>query len=233
VSSKPTRRQPTAEENGRSALGKSRAAHGKVRLVAIKDIVIPPHRKPDPNMVRQLVVSIGDIGLLHPIILTPEGELVAGRNRIAAFVELGLTHIATLGKLERELAEIDENMMRRRPPLLDRGRLLAQRKELYEALHAETRQHVRGGHAKAAGAATEIFPLHRPSPPTPRPNWEPRSAPCRRRSASRRRFRPRPPSSYAAPRSKTRRCASWSSLACPVTSRAPSRACSSRDGRRA
>jgi hypothetical protein len=84
---------------------------------------------------------------------------VAGRNRIAAFVELGLTHIeariATLGMLEREMAEIDENMIRRRLPVLERGRLFARRKEMYEALHPEARQHVRGGHARAAEAATE------------------------------------------------------------------------------
>jgi hypothetical protein len=52
-------------------------------------------------------------------------------------------------------------VIRRRPPLLERGRLLARRKELYEALHPEARQHARGGHAKAAGAATEIIsPAH-------------------------------------------------------------------------
>ena len=137
----------------------SQAPPGDVRSLPIADIVIPPHRQPDPDVVRQLVSSIPEVGLLHPITLTPDLELVAGRNRIAAFVELGLTHIeariATFGMLEREMAEIDENMIRRRLPVLERGRLFARRKELYEALHPEARQHVRGGHARAAGAATE------------------------------------------------------------------------------
>lgn len=65
---------------------------------------------------------------------------------------------ATLGMLEREIAEIDENMIRRRLPVLERGRQLARRKELYEALHPEARQHVRGGNVKAAAATERISP---------------------------------------------------------------------------
>jgi hypothetical protein len=53
---------------------------------------IPKHRKPDPVIVSQLAASIAEVDLLNPIILTPEGELITGRNRIAAFVELGLTN---------------------------------------------------------------------------------------------------------------------------------------------
>lgn len=129
------------------------------QLVALGDIIIPSHRQPDPAVVHQLANSIADVGLLHPILLTPERVLIAGRNRIAACVELGLTHIeariTTVGKLQQELAEIDENIIRRRLPVLERGTLLARRKEIYEALHPEARQHVRGGHAKAARGATE------------------------------------------------------------------------------
>lgn len=131
-----------------------------VCMVAIRDIAIPPNREPDPGVVRQLKTSIADLGLLNPIILTPDGELVAGRNRVAAYVELGYSqieaHIQTWGTIDRELVEIDENLVRRRLPVLERGRLLARRKELYEALHPEARQHARGGHAKAAAGATEI-----------------------------------------------------------------------------
>ncbi|MDC0740922.1 DUF5131 family protein [Polyangium mundeleinium] len=135
-----------------------------VRMVAIRDIVIPPNRQPDPDVVRHLVTSISDLGLLNPIILTPYGDLVAGRNRVAAYVELGYpqieAHIETWGAVDRELAKIDENLVRRRFSVLERGQLLARRKELYEALHPEARQHARGGRAKAAaGGATEIISL--------------------------------------------------------------------------
>lgn len=129
--------------------------------VAIQDITIPPNRVPDPSVVRQLKASIADLGLLNPIILTPDGELVAGRNRVAAYVELGYSqieaHIQTWSAIDRELVEIDENLVRRRLSVLERGRMLARRKELYEALHPEARQHARGGHAKAAAGATEII----------------------------------------------------------------------------
>ncbi|WP_437991313.1 ParB/RepB/Spo0J family partition protein [Sorangium sp. So ce145] len=166
---KVSRPSPKPKRTTRSRLGATpsmldatEAVHREVRMVAIKDIVIPPHREPDPATVHQLAASIAEVDLLNPIILTPEGELVTGRNRIAAFVELGRTHIpartATWGMLERELAEIDENIVRRRFSVLERGRLLARKKELYEAVHPEARQHARGGHAKAAAeAATEII----------------------------------------------------------------------------
>ncbi|KYG09077.1 hypothetical protein BE21_19990 [Sorangium cellulosum] len=133
-----------------------------VCMVAIQNIVIPPNRVPDPGVVRQLKASITELGLLNPIILTPNGELVAGRNRVAAYVELGYSrieaHIQTWGTIDRKLVEIDENLVRRRLSVLERGRLLALRKEFYEALHPEARQHARGGHAKAAAdGATEII----------------------------------------------------------------------------
>ncbi|MGK3998873.1 ParB/RepB/Spo0J family partition protein [Sorangium sp. So ce1024] len=132
-----------------------------VCTVAIRDIVIPQNRVPDPSVVRQLKTSIADLGLLNPIILTSDGELVAGRNRVAAYAELGYSQIEariqTWDAIDRELVEIDENLVRRRIPVLERGRLLARRKELYEALHPEARQHARGGHAKAAAGAAETI----------------------------------------------------------------------------
>ncbi|UQA57096.1 DUF5131 family protein [Polyangium aurulentum] len=128
------------------------------REVAIRDIIIPPHRKADPAVVHELVLSIQRLRLFHPIILTPDLRLVAGRNRIAAFVELGrptiAAHIDSWSKIEEELIEIDENLVRRRLTVLERGEQLARRKELYEAIHPETRQHVRGGHQKAVGPST-------------------------------------------------------------------------------
>ncbi|XXX76018.1 ParB/RepB/Spo0J family partition protein [Sorangium sp. So ce134] len=154
---KPKRTTTSRLDAPPSMLDATGAVHREVHLVAIKDIVIPPHREPDLATVHQLAASIAEVDLLNPIILTPEGELVTGRNRIAAFVELGRTHIpartATWEMLERELAEIDENIVRRRFSVLERGRLLARRKKLYEAVHPEARQHTRGGHAKAAAAA--------------------------------------------------------------------------------
>ncbi len=80
---------------------------------------------------------------------------------MAAYVELGYpqieARIEVWSKLDRELIEIDENLIRRRLTVLDRGRLLLRRKAVYEELHPEARQHARGGHVKAAEGATETI----------------------------------------------------------------------------
>lgn len=154
------RAAPVVEPSDEPGLAdvEARPPSSKTREVAIDDIIIPPHRKVDPTVVRALVHSIEHLGLLHPIVLTPDYRLVAGRNRIAAFIELGRptieARIDSWSKIQEELIEIDENLIRRRLTVLERGEHLARRKELYEAIHPETRQHVRGGNRKAAGPAT-------------------------------------------------------------------------------
>jgi len=51
------------------------------------------HRK-DLGDITSLAASIAEIGLLHPIVVTPDGTLIAGARRIAACVSLGWTDIA-------------------------------------------------------------------------------------------------------------------------------------------
>jgi N6-adenosine-specific RNA methylase IME4 len=50
------------------------------------------HRK-DLGDIAGLAASIAEIGLLHPIVVTPDGTLIAGARRIAACVSLGWTDI--------------------------------------------------------------------------------------------------------------------------------------------
>ena len=46
------------------------------------------HRKELHN-IEDLAQSIADVGLLHPVVVTPDGELVAGQRRLAAVTKLG------------------------------------------------------------------------------------------------------------------------------------------------
>lgn len=125
--------------------------------VRIAEIVIPPGRRAvSDTSVNALKNSIEQVGLLQAILLTPDLRLVAGAHRVAACKLLGhetiRAEIVDLGDLDRELAEIDENLIRNELTALERGEHLARRKAIYEALHPETRQ---GGLPGAPGGGKQ------------------------------------------------------------------------------
>lgn len=111
--------------------------------------------------VTELAESIKEIGLLNPITLTPSLRLVAGRHRLEACKLLGWAEIeATICELDGlrgELAEIDENLARNDLNALERGEHLARRKEIYEALHPETKKGTAGALAKHGTSATDML----------------------------------------------------------------------------
>jgi len=106
---------------------------------------VPAARKRELNeaRVRSLADSIKDVGLLNPISVTPSEVLVAGWHRLEACRLLGWEAIPSkrvdLDDLHRELAEIDENLVRYELSTLDRAEQLQRRMEIYEALHPETK----------------------------------------------------------------------------------------------
>jgi N6-adenosine-specific RNA methylase IME4 len=69
----------------------------------------------DLGNVKALAQSISELGLLHPIVITSDNRLIAGERRIAAFKQLGLTHIPVtivdIGEIVR--GEFAENTQRK------------------------------------------------------------------------------------------------------------------------
>ena len=119
-------------------------------LVKISDIKIKPGRRDTkPKAVNELARSIQAVGLLNPIIVAGDNTLIAGLHRLEAAKLLGWTEIectvSSMDGLQAELAEIDENFVRTNLSHRELGDLLLHRKELYEALHPETRQGMRNG----------------------------------------------------------------------------------------
>lgn len=115
-------------------------------------------RSADPEAVQELADSISKVGLLNPITVDQEYTLIAGLHRLEAAKRLGWAevecNVSGLEGLMAELAEIDENLIRRRLDYIDEGKQLARRKEIYETLHPETRQGQRNGQtAKTASGA--------------------------------------------------------------------------------
>lgn len=85
----------------------------------IADITIPADRQREKAEADQaLITSIESRGLLNPIILHADGELVAGERRLDAHRKLGLTHILAriferLTAIEQHEIELVENLARK------------------------------------------------------------------------------------------------------------------------
>jgi len=113
-------------------------------LIDINSIKINDRlRDINSDKVSEIADSIKEIGLLNPITISENHELIAGMHRLSAFKQLGFeqieVNVVNLTGLKQELAEIDENLIRHDLHFLDRGDHLKRRKEIYEVLHPETK----------------------------------------------------------------------------------------------
>lgn len=108
----------------------------------IDNIDVPPRlRAVDDAKVKALADSMKSIGLRQPITIWAKPDdafqLVAGAHRLAAAKMLGWETIAALfmdaDDIDRQLWEIDENLMRSELTPTQQAEHLARRKELWEA----------------------------------------------------------------------------------------------------
>lgn len=119
--------------------------------IRIDEIKVSPERgEVAREDVQELADSIREVGLLTAITVDSEYNLIAGLHRLEAVKLLGEEFIecvvSDLKGLQAELAEIDENIVRRNISVVDYGELLLRRKRIYEELHPETKH---GGDRKS------------------------------------------------------------------------------------
>ncbi len=119
--------------------------------VPIKEIRVKEgRRRLDMGHVKELADSIRELGLLNPVTIDKEKNLIAGLHRLEAVKQLGRSEVectlSSLDGLQAELAEIDENFVRSGLSAVEYGEMLLRRKEIYETLHPETK----AGAAQAA-----------------------------------------------------------------------------------
>jgi N6-adenosine-specific RNA methylase IME4 len=57
------------------------------------DIIVGERHRKDMGDIAGLAASIHELGLLHPIVITPDGELIAGERRLRAAESLGWSEI--------------------------------------------------------------------------------------------------------------------------------------------
>ena len=100
-------------------------------------------RKASKDDIQKLADSIAEVGMMNPITVDADRNLIAGLHRMEAAKLLGWSEIectvCELDELHAELAEIDENYIRANLTPLETSRLLFRRKEIYETLHPETK----------------------------------------------------------------------------------------------
>ena len=112
--------------------------------IPIEQIIVSPERRTaSPEDVRKLADSISEIGLINPITVDRDYHLIAGLHRLEAMKLLKWTEITCivldLDGMQAQLVEIDENFVRCNLSAIEHGDLLLRRKEIYEALHPETK----------------------------------------------------------------------------------------------
>lgn len=125
------------------------------RATDIASITIGPDRQRrdiKPDHISELADSISRLGLIHPIVITREGLLVAGECRLRAAMSLGWTSITTqfVDELDEQVLhqiELEENIKRRDISWQDRVRAVARYHEIRKA---------EGGEWKAQDTARAI-----------------------------------------------------------------------------
>lgn len=89
--------------------------------------------------VSELEKSIQTVGLIAPLVISPDNVILAGARRYQALLNLGQTEaqvlVVDLGELEMELVSIDENLVRKDLTKIEIEGHLRRAKEIYQALN--------------------------------------------------------------------------------------------------
>lgn len=128
----------------------------------------------DRGHIAALAESIKDAGLINPIMVRPVRrhhggilrdvyEIVAGNHRYEAVTSLGWEDVECrvvedMDDLKIELAEIDENLIRANLSKAQEAIAIHRRKEIYEALHPETKRGAFNQHTAASRNSCEEQP---------------------------------------------------------------------------
>ncbi|MEW9808577.1 ParB/RepB/Spo0J family partition protein [Mesorhizobium marinum] len=128
---------------------------GIVKALPIDQLHPRPDARPaNDDTIAALAESIGEVGLINPIRVTPREdeqgfvhsdlgyEIVAGRHRWYACERLGWRHVPCVivvhDSVHAELAMIDENLCRAELSPAERAQQTARRKAIYLEIHPET-----------------------------------------------------------------------------------------------
>lgn len=113
----------------------------KIIYVGIEEIKYSQEKINGRNqkVIEELSHSINQVGLINPITINKEYELLSGYNRLAACDRLDYECIQCIivdeSTLKEELIKIDENLVRKKLSPWEENNLILKKKELYESLY--------------------------------------------------------------------------------------------------
>jgi ParB family chromosome partitioning protein len=124
----------------------------------IADVQVGTRIRRDLGDIDGLAASIEELGLLHPIVVTPLGELIAGARRLAACTQLGWTSIpVTVVDLDEIVrGEMAENVSRKEFTPSEIAAVAARMRPLEERAARERQREA--GRLVGSGVAAGKFP---------------------------------------------------------------------------
>lgn len=147
-----------------------------IRLLDPSQITVNRERfRSDVGNIKELAESIQRFGLLSPVIVEENGELIAGFRRLSAMKSLGWSQIPTISKgdlteLEAREIELEENIRRKQMDWLEEQKAIVELHRLHQvtdpnwsqdstaALIGSTRGKASISDAKMLVSAAELFP---------------------------------------------------------------------------
>ncbi|AZB57757.1 chromosome partitioning protein ParB [Cereibacter sphaeroides] len=138
----------------------------QIEKVAVSEVLVRNRMRPVSDAgVKSLIASVTETGVMKDAIHVRKKKdgklyLIAGAHRLEAARLMGWDEIPAKVWTDAtddwaRLMEIDDNLAGAEMNALDTAIFLAARKQIYERLHPETRQHVAGGLARQ-GLANDI-----------------------------------------------------------------------------
>jgi len=117
-----------------------------MKTIEIEEIkIVENHRPLNDEKVKQLAGSIKMLGLLNPITINSDNQLIAGRHRLEAHklleYETIMARVINHRDLYGELAQIDENLIRSELSVLEQGEHILRREEILESLNLRAPNH--------------------------------------------------------------------------------------------
>jgi ParB family transcriptional regulator, chromosome partitioning protein len=112
--------------------------------------------------VSELEKSIQTLGLIAPIVISPDNMILAGARRYQAMLNLGYTEAPVMvvdrNALERELVSIDENLVRKDLSKIEIEAHLRRAKEIYQELNPSEVEAEMSAEEKLSDSAEEERP---------------------------------------------------------------------------